>query len=206
MDSSYLSEKYVEDVEVVCETLDLGTRWNGSSLVVTEEAAAKDEAAGKERDQVTMSAWGQMASSIVPNLKFTTDCCSNNESGTVAMLNFQLWRVTEDNPKSPGETRQALKYCFYEKPMANPQVMAQDLAMPQSVKLATLTQEGIRWLCNCSSDLGDDELCMILSRYMLKLKLSGYGTRVRADVLQACVTTHRRKLRAEELGVQPLQG
>ena len=200
----YLKEKYVDDVDIVCENMEVGTRWNGSSLVVTAEAAAEDREAGKARDQITMEAWGKMASSIVPNLVFTTDCCSDNQSGTVSMLDFQLWREEEEDPNNPGTLRQALKYSFYEKPMANPKVMAKDSAMPHSTKLATLTQEGVRRLCNCSRDLDTAELCKILSRFMLKLKLSGYSARLRADILSAVVTTYRRKLRAEQLGVQPV--
>ena len=99
---SYLNEKYVDDVEVICENLEVGSRWSEAGLTVTEEAAAEDRQAGRAKDQVTMGVWRDMASSLVPGLKFTTDCCSDNVSGTVPMLDFQLWVEKEADPDNPG--------------------------------------------------------------------------------------------------------
>ena len=120
---SYLVEKYVDDVETVCENLDLGTRWTGSALVTSPEAEAEDKEADRARDELTMDIWGQMASSILPSLNFTVDFCSRNKEGTVPMLDFQLWKVSEVDPENPEKMRESLKYSFYEKPMSNPEVM-----------------------------------------------------------------------------------
>ena len=77
---SYLNEKYVDDGEVVIENMDLGTRWDGDRLLTTPETVEEDAKLGKHKDQVTMEAWGAMASSLVPGLLFTVDYCSRNES------------------------------------------------------------------------------------------------------------------------------
>ena len=170
---NFLPEKYVDDCKVVLVNVPVGTRWNGSRLQETDKAAMEDKALDKARDRITMEAWESMASSIMPGLQFTTDYCSKNPSGTVAMLDFQMWKVTEDNPSNPGGSREALRYTFYEKPMSNDKVLVATSAMPHRVKISTLTQEGIRRLCECK----------ILRKYLWKLKLSGYQQKTRANIL-----------------------
>ena len=92
---SYLVEKYVDDVEAVCENMQLGTRWTGDELVVTPESELEDREAGRNKDEVTMEAWGLMASSILPSLNFTVDYCSRNKDGSVPMLDFRLWKESQ---------------------------------------------------------------------------------------------------------------
>ena len=86
--------------------------------------------------------------------------------------------------------------------MANPKVMDNSSAMPHRTKLASLAQEGVRCLSNTSREMELAHLCMILSRFMRKLQKSGYAQRT--NIPQASVTTFRKKLRAEVLGIQPL--
>ena len=200
----FLLEKYVDDCEVICENLEPGTRWDGQRLCVTPEAAEEDCLSEKPKDQITMDAWGQMASSIVPGLIFTTDCCSKNPSGTVPMLDFQMWKVREADPLNPGATREAMRYSFYEKYMSNNKVMDNKSAMPRRTKVASLTLEVVRRLCNTSREVDDKDKGEILSKFMRKLQLSGYSLKVRADILAAGVKTYRRKELAERLKVQPI--
>ena len=199
---SFLTEKYVDDCEVVLENVPVGARWVENKLQVTEEMIEEDKSQDNKRDMITMRVWESMASSIVPGLQFTTDYCSKNPSGTVAMLDFQLWKTTEEDPDNPGGSREALRYTFYEKPMSNVKVLDEKSAMPHRVKISSLTQEGVRRLCNVSKELDDSHKCKILSRYMWKLKLSGYQQRTRANILESAVNTFRKKERAEVLGVQ----
>ena len=201
---SYLLEKYVDDTEVVTENVAPGTRWDGEKLVISPEEATKDIETDRKRDSITMEAWKCMASSIIPGLDFTVDFCSKNDNGTVAMLDFQMWKVTMDDPNSPGKTMESLKYTFFEKEMSNPKVMDAASALPHKVKIATLTQEGVRRLCNTSRSLNNEHKCKILSRYLRKLQISGYSQKIRANVLESAVTTFRKKERSELLGVQPL--
>ena len=77
-------------------------------------------------------------------------------------------------------------------------------AMPQRMRVASLTQEGVRRLCNTSREVKDETRCQILTEYMRKLQRSGYGTKMRADILQGAVKTYRKKEGAEALGIQPI--
>ena len=145
-----------------------------------------------------------MASSIIPGVNFTVEYASKSPSGTVPMLDFQLWGETEPDPENPGSTRETLSYKFFEKEMTNPKVLDCASAMPHRTKVATLTQEGVRRLCNTSRELGDSQRCEILTVLMRKLQISGYSQRQRANILSGAITTFRKKERAEVLGLQPI--
>ena len=86
----YLLEKYVDDSELVTENLPMGTRWDGTRLVTTEDKAYEDIDAGKSKEEVIMSAWGAMASSIIPGLQFTVDYPNSSNNNKVPMLDFSL--------------------------------------------------------------------------------------------------------------------
>ena len=109
----YLHDKYVDIVEVVAENVPLGTRWNGVCLAVTPETAKEDLELGKHRDQITMEAWGDMASSVIPGVEFTVKYASKSLAGTLAMLDFQLWKESVPDPETPGATMESLRYKFY---------------------------------------------------------------------------------------------
>ena len=110
------------------------------------------------------------------------------------VLMAELWREREPDPNN-------LRYNFYEKKITNPRVMDKTSAMPHSMKMATLTQEGVRRLCNSSRELPQQERCNTLSLYMRKLQLSGYSCKLRSDILQAAVVTFHKKEKAEALGI-----
>ena len=201
---TYLLEKYVDDTEVVVENVEVGTRWDGRALVISPESAQEDLDLRRSREEITMGAWASMASSVIPGLSFTMDYPANNNNSRMPMLDFELWREKEPDPCKPGELRESLRYNFFEKKVTNPRVMDKSSAMPHSMKMATLMQEGVRRLCNSSRELPHQERCATLSLYMRKLQLSGYNTKLRSDILQAAVTTFRRKERAEVLGIVPV--
>ena len=110
----YLLEKYVDDSEVIVENVPVGTRWDNDSrkLLCTDEAVEEDNVEDKSREEITMRAWGEMASSLIPGVKFTIDYPANNTNGKVPMLDFMLWKESEDDPRNPGQMRECLKYCF----------------------------------------------------------------------------------------------
>ena len=118
--TSFFTEKYVDDVEVVLENLPVGSRWDptGESISRTEESTEEDIASGKSRDQITMEVWKEMASNLVPGLKFTVDTVDNHNDRRLPMLDFKLWKEEEqdpNHPNDPSKKRQTLKYCYYEK-------------------------------------------------------------------------------------------
>ena len=79
---SFLLEKYVDDAEVVVENVAPGTRWTGAALTVDPVSLEQDLESDRSKDEITMQAWRDMASSLVPGLDFTVDYCSKNKEKT----------------------------------------------------------------------------------------------------------------------------
>ena len=70
-----------------------------------------------------------------------------------------------------------VKHKFYEKPTVGNQVLNRDTALPSSSMRASLLQETVRRLQNCSLDLKTEAKQEILSDYGRKLINSGHSRR-----------------------------
>ena len=190
---AYLFEKYVDDSEIIMENLPPGSRWDGQKITATTNDAEQDAKDGKTSDQVSMDAWGAMASSVIPGLVFTVDHAANHANGRVPVLDFELWCEEKEDESNPGCKKKTVKYSFYEKEVTNPKVMDRDSAFPHRMMLATMSQEGVRRLANMSRDLSNKDKCDVLSAYMQKLKRSGYSEALRREILNAAVKTYRKQ-------------
>ena len=88
--------------------------------------------------------------------------------------------------------------------MANNKVLDLTSAMPCRTKIASMTQECVRRLCNTSRELCNTEKCNTLTTFMRKLQILGYSQKVSFNILEGAVRTYRRKVRADMLGIQPI--
>ena len=201
---TYLMEKYVDDCNTILENIPLGSRWQDDRITITETRAEEDRAAEVTKEEVTMKCWADMASTIIPGLKFTCDYPANNVSGRVPMLDFCLWKERVQDEKDPMRWNETVRYSFYEKDIANPRVLDRQTAMPHKMLMATLTQEGVRRLMNMSRDLPTEEKNKVLTKFMNKLKDSGYSQAIRYEILKAAVLTYRKKEKAEAWGIRPI--
>ena len=111
----YLFEKYVDDSEILMENMAAGSRWSDGKIVITQEAAEEDIKEGRTKEEESMLAWGDMASSIIPGLVFTVDFPARHTNNRVPVLDFELWCEEVDDRDNPGNTKQSIKYSFYEK-------------------------------------------------------------------------------------------
>ena len=232
---TYMFTKYVDDSNLLMENLGAGARWSKKLQKITyrTEDALEDTAHGREPEEVTMRAWGMMASDVIPGLKFTVDFPQNHENRKVPMLDFMVWREPmgmDDSQETGAEneikddqgagknlgvqqqqeekeqrtTRHTIRYEFYEKPVSSSLVMMRDSAMPHRMMMASMTQEGVRRLANTHRKISDKEKCKILGRYMAKLARSGYNQGLRKEILVAAVRTQRKREQAHDLGIRPL--
>ena len=102
-------------------------------------------------------------SSLVEFLNFEGEESSMFENNRLPTLDTELWIDPESG---------LLKYCFFEKKMCPNRVLQRTTAL-SSIR-ASLTQECIRRLKNCSFDLAITDKQEILSVYIQKLKNSGH--------------------------------
>ena len=93
---------------------------------------------------------------------------------------------------------------FYEKPTKNNFVILADSALSWQSKRTILTQEALRIIRNTSVKLDSEVLNGHLSRFMLKLKDSGYPSKFRSEIIQSAKNAFNIQLEKDKQGIRPL--
>ena len=113
----------------------------------------------------------QVAESINQNLKFEIDVPSYHEDKKIAVLDLKIGLNEEMDNR--------IDFEFFEKPSKNPKLILAESAINAKNKRTILTQECLRRLRNTKVELGNDIRNEHLSKFMLKMKNSGYTKRYR---------------------------
>ena len=192
----YLNKMYVDDINLLMEAIKPGSRWNGESLEWRQEWEEEDLESKEQDDKRTMREIRHMSNSILPFIKLKEEVASDCKEGKLPMLDFAVWR--EDDEKDDGEKEVVIKHEFYEKPVASKLVMMSRSALPQRMKITTLTQEIIRRQKNTARNVGKKRRSEILTRLMVKMKRSGYDQRMRNKILLAGMKGYERMVKAEQ--------
>ena len=91
-------------------------------------------------------------------------------------------------------------YQFYEKEMVAPRVIDRESALPERVKNTTLAQEIIRVKRNTCKPLRKRMEKEQMSRFAMKMMLSGYNKRERKEILVAGLKGFKKLEELEEQG------
>ena len=134
-----------------------------------------------------------MANTIERDIRMKEDVASNHASKKLPMLDVQMW--TQNN---------RIRYSFYEKPMVSRLVIMEKSALPMKVKIQILAQEVVRRRRNCDGKESRSEVDKEMSRFMLKLKASGYCRETRWEILKAGTRRYNRMVRDDEDGRRSL--
>ena len=102
-----------------------------------------------------------------------------------------------------------VKYAFYEKPQVGNRVILKGTALPETTVRATLLQETVRRMLNCSEDLPTTERQSILSSFASKMINSGHSVEsVKITLVQGCMkyldSLRLSKLNADHPHYRPL--
>ena len=190
-----IHERYVDDTNVATLETEIGARYDGERLVVTEETRREDE--GIPADKRTMLVLQAIASYIHPSIRLTIDYPSNNEDGKVPMLDIKMWIAMISG-------RRWILYEHYEKPMATKAVINAKSAIPTQTKRTVMSQEMLRILLHCSDQLPWDTVCTHLNNFMKKLQYSGYTQPFRYNVMQSAMKAYELIKQKNELGIRPV--
>ena len=98
-------------------------------------------------------------------LNFTMEVADDFADAKLPTLDFKLWVVDKN----------VVVYSFFEKPMSSNQVIHRDSALPENMKISSLTAEVLRRMMNVSELLPDSERVAVLDRFAQKMANSGYG-------------------------------
>ena len=80
----------MDNMLLICNNLDLGTRLVDGKLVKTEETQREDTAAGRTKEEVTLETARQAAETILPFLKLTGEVSQGAEQ-PIPCLDAKLW-------------------------------------------------------------------------------------------------------------------
>ncbi len=190
-----MHERYVDDSNVLARRTEVGARYDGERVIVTDESVQEDR--DLPDDERTMKLMQSIAAHIHPSIRLTIDYPSKHPEKKVPMLDVKMWIEELDN-------RRLLLYEHYEKPMATKSVVHEQSAIPTKNKRTILTQEVLRILLHCSSYLPWEVPRTHINNFMLKMQYSGYGKMFRYHVVNGAINAYQKIREKEDLGIRPM--
>ena len=98
------------------------------------------------------------------------------QDGKLPCLDLKVW--THGNE---------ILHVFYKKPMSSPYTIMADPAISMSMKRNTILQEGLRRLRNHSTFIPWEVKAECLSKFSNTLRVSGYSSRFRYNILKGII-------------------
>ena len=194
----YMAAKYVDDVNVVMSMLGLGSRWDGSEVVWSQEQEETDRTQSRTREEVTMEVTRDIADSIIPWLKFTMDLPQYHDNGMVPILDLQVWvQHPSQEEMESGLGSDLLMWIFYEKDTASEHVFMADSAYTWRSKITTLSMEAFRRMRNTSRQASLTTRSSILKTFIRKVRGSGYSLKSCIGILESGLRHYYRKLQVD---------
>ena len=189
-----LYERFKDDITIITECLEKGSKYENGEIVVDMEKKKSD--AERSDGDVTMEIIVEIAQSIDGIIKFTYDIPENHTSGKLPVLDVNV------NINNKEENR--VDFQFFEKPTKNKRVILETSALPANQKRTILTQECLRRLLNTKIELGEEVRKEHLNNFMLKLKNSGYATKYRTEILDSALTAYDKITSEDKAGTKPM--
>ena len=147
-----------------------------------------DQASGESDVTRTTKVITKAMCSLMSFLKFTGEDCTDFPDETLPTLDTTLW--IENN---------IIMHKFYEKPTVGNRVLMKDTALPTACIRASLLQETVRRLQNCSLDLALKEKQEVLSNFAFKLINSGHSVKSTRIILVQGITKFMYKVELSNL-------
>ena len=196
----HLLVKYVDDINIVLETVNPGTVWDNKTMKIEHDnkPCEQNEPDNTSVHNATYRLILNAANSIFKYLKFTIDTPENHLSNKVPMLDLETW--TTKYQDTEGHEYCQLLYRYYEKPVTPNRVTHADSSYTWRNKTMSLTMETFRRMRNNSPQLDNKENITTLQKFLRKLKRSGYLLKTRSNIIVSGVTYYIRNMRIELQG------
>ena len=136
----------------------MGWKWEGGHFVYKHEFYEMDLKSGISDQARTTTEFVKAMSSLVEFLEFEGEESGMFENQKLPTLDTEIWWNGRE-----------IMYNFFEKPMCPNTVVQKDSALSENCIRATLVQEGVRRLLNCSKNLEKSEKQEILSKFAQKM-------------------------------------
>ena len=186
--------RFKDDITIVSESLEEGSQIVEGKIVIDNDKKELDK--GKSDEKVTMEIIQKVANSIDPMIQLTIETPCNSENRKLKVLDVQV-NINENE-------QNRIDFEFFEKPTKHPKVILVDSALSFSQKRTILTQECLRILRNTKIELGPDVQKVHLDKFMLKLKISGFGHKFRLEILDSALKAFEKMKNEDKLGIKPM--
>ena len=155
--------RYMDDVRAILAGIREGWRWTDDGLYFCKEWEAEDRLLEETPTQRSARILQGIMNSILSFLKLPMEIGDDFDDKKLPTLDLKIWI-------QPGG--RMIIYEHYEKPMKSNLVVQRKSALSENVKVASLTQEVVRVLLNCSEDLEDKSRVDHLNNLSVKMRTS----------------------------------
>ena len=167
-----LYERYVDDSNQVAVVPPPGSKYDKVKKKVLIENGF--EPAENENDRLAR-VLKDIANTVHEDIVMEEDHPGKYPDEKMPILDMKVWM----------DTNGIILYQHYQKPMSSKQVMHSQSALSNQCKRSVHTQEVVRRLLNSSVRLNwDTEMAPVITEYMGRMKVAGYGQSYRKSVLQ----------------------
>ena len=189
-------ERYVDDSNQIAVVPPPGTRYdeNRGKIIVDLQQQLQAQQI-KPDDERLAEILKQIANSIMPCVIMKADWPSKNLDKKMPILDMKVWTNKEG----------VLYYQHYEKEVSSKTVLHSQSAHSGSCKRGVHTQEVLRRLMNSSKRLDwEEETAPVVTEYMRRMKVAGYGEKYRRDVLKHAINIFDKKWEDDKNGKRPI--
>ena len=179
----------------------IGVRWHNGQLEHRKEWEKDDIKLGLTDEKRTVAVVRDMMNSIFRNIQVTVEVPGDFDDNKLPVLDFKCW-VQDDDKKQDAtpEMPRKLLYTFFEKKMNYKYAIRKSSAMPENMKVNSLTNDMIRRMKNTSELLGQPERNAVVDSYAARLLRSGYPREKVKQMIEAGLKGYEKIVENERLG------
>jgi hypothetical protein len=197
----WMYKRYVDDVNSEMSVPKMGLRFEGSNLVEGEVAAEEDRLI--EPDERAMRLFKSIADSIHTSIEMDIDCSSCHDDHKLPILDFKVW--IEEREEVEGQLKKKIAlHVFYSKEVASKSVVNARSALSWNSKRTILTQEVLRILLNCRTELPWEVVVGHVNHMMMRPQFSGYNAKFRTEVVKSALEAYDDIQRLDSCGEKPM--
>ena len=175
--------RYVDDNRSFTRPIREGYRWVDNGLKFSYKWQREDIQSGKDDQQRTCEILVKAMNSISRYLQFTPEPESLLEHEKLPTLDTKIWWCTK---------MERIMFEYYEKPSVPNRTLQKDTALSQSTVRASLTQDLIRRMLNCSEFISAEERVKVIDDYTKKLINGGHSQASTKIILVHALTKYYR--------------
>ena len=156
--------RYMDDLREYLQSIKMGWRWKDGELCWTEEWETEDKNSDKSDLARACELLRVSMNMLYRFLNVTIESVEDFVDSRLPTLDFKIW-VDDQN---------IIHYTFFEKPTSSNQMIQQESALPENIKMATLNSEVVRRMQNVSELLPVEERVEVLDNLAQKVTNSAY--------------------------------